>query len=427
MKILSRKEINKKMTLIRKYFSFVFIMILLGCSVFETEPEQTPITANVDFIYPQDPHRIRTTKGANDLDLETPLRCYVNWETQEMISTIPYNVKAFNLRRNDRNDPLPKFEVTGFSFDTTPAEKAFKNLLKEADIKVVAKDAPYTSISAENLRGDLSGVLSMLANAAEINYAYNADKKQITLSRKANYSLFIPESRMIMLGLLDVLRGAGITDITVDWQDYSITVDADYELLNKIQNLIKYFTDNPVLITYDVSVLRIYPYNKKDVKWQNLLKNFEFGTIRTTKTGVIGRVLTSSNELNMPHLLQFLSQQAKVEVVSQGKFIVPEHWFARFDVGKCGKRKAAESDLSILARSSLEKQDTRIFTELTLDSTGGEITKFNMRSRLGENFIIFGIPNKIFSDGSEHSETVVFMVPRLIRTLKTTKPITNNL
>ena len=402
-------------------------MILLGCSVFETEPEQTPITANVDFIYPQDPHRIRTTKGANDLDLETPLRCYVNWETQEMISTIPYNVKAFNLRRNDRNDPLPKFEVTGFSFDTIPAEKAFKNLLKEANIKVVAKDAPYTSISAENLRGDLSGVLSMLANAAEINYAYNADKKQITLSRKANYSLFIPESRMIMLGLLDVLRGAGITDITVDWQDYSITVDADYELLNKIQNLIKYFTDNPVLITYDVSVLRIYPYNKKDVKWQNLLKNFEFGTIRTTKTGVIGRVLTSSNELNMPHLLQFLSQQAKVEVVSQGKFIVPEHWFARFDVGKCGKRKAAESDLSILARSSLEKKDARIFTELTLDSTGGEITKFNMRSRLGENFIIFGIPNKIFSDGSEHSETVVFMVPRLIRTLKTTKPITNNL
>jgi len=413
---------------IKKYIPFVFIIALLGCSLFEKEPtEPAPLTANVDIIYPQDPYRIKTTKGANELDLETPLRCYVNWETQEMISTIPYNVNAFNLRRNDRNDPLPKFEVNGFSFDTIRAEKAFKNLLKEADIKVIAKDAPYTSISAENLRGDLSGVLSMLANAAEINYAYNADKKQITLSRKANYSLFIPKSRMIMLGLLDVLRGAGITDMTVDWQDYSITVDADYELLNKIQNLIKYFTDNPVLITYDVSVLRLYPYNGKDVKWQKLLKSFEFGTIRTTKTGVIGRVLTSSNELNMQHLQQFLSQQAKVEVISQGKFIVPEHWFARFDVGKCGKRRAAEADLSILARSSFEKQSTRIFTELTLDSTGGEITKFNMRSRLGENFIIFGIPNQIFSDGSEHSETVVFMVPRLIRTLKTAKPITNNM
>ena len=415
------------MVLLKKYLLFLLIVVLSGCSSFEKEDDQFPVTANVDLIYPQDDHRIRTTKGANELDLETPLRCYVNWETQEMISTIPYNVRAFNLRRNDRNDPLPKFEVNGFSFDTIPAEKAFKNLLKDANIKVVAKDAPYTSISAENLRGDLAGVLSMLSNAAEINYSYNADKKQITVSRKANYSLFIPKSRMIMLGLLDVLRGAGITDITVDWQDYSITIDADYELLNKIQNLIKYFTDNPVLITYDVSVLRLYPYNKQDVKWQKLLKNFEFGTIRTTKTGVIGRVLTSSNELNMKNLQQFLAQQAKVEVVSQGKFIVPEHWYARFDVGKCGKRNAAESDLSILARSSLEKGNGRIFAEITLDSTGGEITKFNMRSRLGENFIIFGIPNQIFSDGTEHSETVVFMVPRLIRTLKTNKPINDNL
>lgn len=411
-----------------KYSLLICLMFFVSsCSVIEneqTEPQR--VVANVEMLYPQDAFRIKTTKGANELDLETPLRCYVNWETQEMISTIPYNVSAFNLRRNGRNDALPKFEVNGFSFDTMPAEKAFKKLLKEAGIKVVAKDAPYTSISAENLRGEMSGVLSMLANAAEINYSYNSDKKQITLHRKANYSLSIPHSRMIMLGLLDVLRGAGITDITVDWDDYSVTLDADFELINKIQNLIKYFTDNPILITYDVSVLRLYPYDGKDVKWQQLLKNFEFGTIKTTKTGVIGRVLTSSNELNLPNLQQFLSQQAKVEIISQGKFIVPEQWYSRFDVGKCGQRNVAEADLSILARTSLEKENSRLFSEITLDSTGGEITKFNMRSRLGENFIIFGIPNQIFNDGVAHSETVVFMVPRIIKTMKTLKPIRNN-
>lgn len=400
---------------------------LLGCSLIENKQEEPQKTeAYVDIMYPQDMHQIKTTKGANELDLETPLRCYVNWDTQEMISTIPYNVSAFNLKRNGRDDPLPKYEVNGFSFETMPAEKAFKKLLKEADIKVVAKDAPYTGISAENLRGDLSGVMSMLANAAEIYYSYNSDKKQVTLSRKTNYSLFIPQSRMIMLGLLDVLRGAGITNTTVDWDDYSITMDADSELVNKIQNLIKYFTDNPVLITYDVSVLRLHPYDGQDVKWQELLKNFDFGTIKTTKTGVIGRVLTSSNELNLQNLQQFLSQQAEVEIISQGKFIVPEQWYARFDVGKCGKRNIAEADLSILARTSLEKENNRLFSEITLDSTNGEITKFNMRGRLGENFLVFGIPNQIFSDGKAHSETVVFMVPRLIRTVKTLKPIKNN-
>ncbi len=418
-----------------KYFSFLSVgCILWGCAFVnqsqdaENDANQTnAATAYAEIIPPQPENMIKTTKGANELDLETPLRCYVNWETQEMISTIPYNVNAFRLTRNGRNDPLPKFEVNGYSFGTMPAQTAFKKLLKEADIKVSAKNGPYTSISAENLRGDLSGVMSMLANAGEVYYSYNADRKQITLDRKANFSLFVPRSRMIMLGLLDVLRGAGITDMTVDWQDYSITLNADYELVNKIQNLIKYFTDNPVLITFDVSILRLYPYNGQDVKWQDLLKTFEFGTIKTTKTGVIGRVLTSSNELNMEHLQQFLSQQAKVEVVSQGKFVTPEQWFSRFDVGKCGPRNVAESDLSILARTSLEKEDNRIFAEITLETTGGEVTKFNMRSRLGENFVIFGIPNRIFSDGKAHSETVVFMVPRIIRTMKTLKPIKNNL
>lgn len=410
-----------------KYSTFVFSAILLfGCSFKRANTPQNPVVPNVEMIYPQDPNRIKTTKGANELDLETPLRCYVNWETQEMISTIPYNVNAFGLRRNGRNDAFPKFEVNGFSFDTMTAEKAFKNLLKEADIKVVVQDGPYTSISAENLRGELSGVMSMLADAAEVYYSYNSDKRQITLHRKANYSLSIPHSRMIMLGLLDVLRGAGISDVTVNWEDYTITLDADYELVNKIQNLIKYFTDNPLLITYDVSVLRLYPYNGQDVKWQELLKSFEFGAIKTTKTGVIGRVMTSSNNINLPNLQSFLSQQARVELISQGKFIVPEQWYSRFDVGKCGKRDVAEAELSILARTNFDKSKNLIFAEVTLDSTYGEITKFNLRSKLGDNFIIFGIPNQIFNDGEPHSETVVFMVPRIIKTLKTNKVVSNN-
>ena len=210
---------------------------MLGCGFAPQKNE--PVRTYVDLTYPKDPNRIRTTKGANELDLETPLRCYVNWETQTMISTIPYNVNAFNLQRNGRNDPLPKYDVNGFSFDTLHAEQAFRKLLKEAHIKVTAKDAPYPKISADNLRGDLTGVLNMLSNASDVYYSYNADRKVVTLSRKGNFSLFVPRSRMIMLGLLDVLRGAGITDMTVDWQDYSITLNADYELVNKIQNLIK--------------------------------------------------------------------------------------------------------------------------------------------------------------------------------------------
>lgn len=394
--------------------------LLGGCKTPEpqAEPEAPNPLSAASLIHLQDPNMIRTSKGASSLDLETPLRCNVNWKTQEMITALPYNLKAFNISRNGINNPLPRFEVTGFSFKTMPAEKALLKLLKEADIRLVAKDAPYTSISAENLRGELSEVVKMIADAAEIYYSYNADTKTMTIGRKANFTLYVPKSRPIILALLDVLRGSGITDITTDWSDYSITFDADFELRTKIQNLIDYFEENPILIAYDVSVFTIYPYNTvTDIEWQKLLNVFDFGTIKTAKTGVIGRVLTTSDDLNFATLQRFLTGQARVAKSAEGKFIVPNLWMARFDIGKCASRKSPEAQLSLLAKSSLMPQN-RIFSDITLEGTDGQITQFNIRSKLGENFLIIGIPNEIFGISAPRSETIVFMVPRIIRTIK---------
>ena len=410
------------------------LMVILTGAVLACAPKEQPrreLTTEEriasETILPQDPNMIRTPKGASSLDLETPLRCYVNWSTQEMIKAIPYNMKAFNLVRNGKNDMLPRFEVTGFTFATMPAEKAMYKLTKEAGIKLVAKDAPYASISAENLRGELSEVIGMIADAAEIYYAYDAERKTLTISRKSNFSLYVPKSRPIMLGLLDVLRGSGITDMTTDWADYSVTFEADFELQSKVNKLVSYFEENPSLITFDVNVFRIYPYSKdNDIEWQELLTTFDFGTIKTTKTGVIGRALTTSNDLNISTLRSFLGQKAMVLPVAEGKFVVPNLWFARFDIGKCAARDSIESGLSVLAKASLE-HDNRIFSDITLEATNGQITHFNVRSRLGENFMIIGIPNQIFDKNSPRSETIVFMVPRIIRTMKTTQPIRNNL
>lgn len=405
----------------------LLITIAAGCGSKEVRPLTNEEVMSTEFILPQDAGMIRTPKGANALDLENPLRCFVNWRTQEMISTLPFNVTAFNLVKNGHNDLLPRFEVTGFSFESMPAEKALVKLTKEAGIKLVAKDGPYARIAAENLRGEFSEVVNMITEAADIYYSYDDSKKVITISHKANFSLFTPKSRPIMLGLLDVLRGAGITDVTTDWSDYSITFDADYELRNKINSLIQSFEDNPTLIVYDISVFRIYPYDKAvDINWQELLTSFDFGTIKTAKTGVIGRVLTTSNELNITTLRQFLGSQAMILPVAEGKFVVPNQWFARFDIGKCGNRNSLEQDLSILAKSSVE-QKNRIFSNITLEATGGQITQFNVRSRLGENFLIIGIPNELFGVSKPKSETIVFIVPRIIRTIKTNSKLKNNL
>lgn len=398
----------------------LLVMLTAGCKtpvVQEEMPEVDPSTG-ASIIKLEDPNMIRTPKGASSLDLETPLRCNVNWKTQQMITTLPYNLKAFNLTRNGINNPLPRFEVTGFSFETMPAEKALLKLTKEAGIKLVAKDAPYTSISAENLRGELADVIKMITDAAEIYYSYNAETKTLTIGRKANFTVYVPKSRPIILALLDVLRGAGITNVTTDWSDYSITFNGDYELQTKIQELLKYFEDNPVLIAYDVSVFTIYPQTSDhDIQWQKMLNVFDFGTIKTAKTGVIGRFLTTSDDLNFATLQAFLGKQARVVKAAEGKFVVPNLWMARFDIGKCANLKSPEAQLSVLAKSSLMPQN-RIFSDITLEGANGQITQFDIRSKLGENFLIIGIPNEIFGISNPKSETIVFMVPRIIRTIK---------
>lgn len=420
------------MASLRNIFLVSFTSLITACGAWQHSLEgnyYNELSYDEQYVAEVEPPTypiIRTPKGANQLDLETPLRCFVNWNAQQMISTIPYNLRAFNLVRNGNNDMLPRFEVTGLSFETMPAEKALLKLTKEAGIKLVAKDAPYTSISAENLRGEMTEVVDVITDAAEIYYSYNATNKTLRISRKANFSLYVPQSRPILLAILDVLRGAGITNFTADFDDYTITFDADFELKNKIINLIGYFEENPTLIAYDVRVFTIDPYNNEDIEWQKMLDIFEFGSVKSTKSGVLGRLLTTSNDINITSLNTFLHSQAYVQQVAEGKFIVPNQWFSRFDIGKCADNTFIENGFSILAKSSIEQND-KIFANITLEGRDGEITQFDIRSKIGENLLIIGIPNEIFGVTDKKSETIVFMVPRIIKTMKTIKHLEKNM
>lgn len=431
-----------------KYLFFSFMMFLAfgisSCSSYSEEiPQEVPQTDDSKSVQqthiketkplevamqdPQDPMMIRTPEGANALDLETPLRCNVNWKTQQMVLTLPYIKSAFKLERNGQNDPLPRFEVTGYSFEMMPAEKAIARLTKEADIKVSSKDGPYTSISAEDLKGEFSEVIKMIADSADVYYTYNAKDKILTLSRRVNMTLYTPQSRPILLGLLDVIRGAGITSIVTNWADYSITFDADIETRNKIMELIDSFENSPTLIAYDVSIFRLYPNDPmRDIEWKEMLNAFDFGSITTAQTGVIGRVLTTTNDISIENLQKFLGSQARIESVAEGKFVVPNLWLSRFDIGKCSRPSANSYGLSVLARASVEKNN-EIFSEITLEDIQGQVTSFKIRNKLGENFLIIGLPNELFKIYSSKSETIVFMVPRLIRTLKTNEHIKNKI
>ena len=417
---------KNKLTLRSILLSAFLITACHSTPVEETNTTPASPVKNAQFDVVKTKNAIRTPDGANMLDLETPLRCNVNWQTQQLILTLPFNNSAFKLQPVAPSDDLPLLEVTGFTFDTMPAEKALAKLLKEAGIKLSAKDAPYASISGEDLKGELTDIVNMITGAAGVFYRYDAANKMLTLSRKEEHIVYVPKTRPIMLGLLDVLRGAGLTDMMPNWSEYSITFTADMEAKNNLKQLINYFETNPTLIAYDVRVFKITPFDGCDVEWKALLNEFHFGSITTAQTGVIGRVLTTTNEINIATLQRFLGSKANVESVSEGKFVVPNLWLSRFDVGKCGNMRQPQSELSVLAKASVEA-DNHITSDVTLETNNGQITQFKVKNKLGENFMIIGLPNELFGPYEAKSEIVVFMVPRLIKTVKTSEDIKNNI
>ena len=418
----------------RSYVFLLFSLLITACSG-NANKEETVLTTDVisgtksdNFVVlpQQDPYMLRTTFRANDLDLETPLRCNVNWKTQEMVQILPHNNVSFNIERNDTNDFLPDFEVRNFTFDNIPAEQALLKLTKEVGITLVAKDAPYPTLYGKNLNGSFKEVVDKITRSADLFYRYDKKMNSIILSRRASFTLYIPSSRTLMLGFLDVLRGAGITDMVTNWRDYSITFETNLETMDKIRDLVKDFENNPTMVMYDVSIFRAKSKEPCGIVWNDLLKDFDFGSIATTQTGVIGRMLTVTNDISIDNLRNFVEKYATIEDVSEGRFIVPTQWFSRFDIGRCGKLDNMEYPLSLLAKAGMEKNN-RILSEITLDTTEGEVTKFKVRNKLGENFLIIGLPSEIFGSTEQGTETIVFIVPRLVRMLKTDEKIKNKI
>ena len=170
------------------------LLAVISCNAYQSDGETVITNTTVNgsatdnfMILPQEnPYMLRTTFRANDLDLETPLRCNVNWKTQEMVQILPHNNVSFRIDRNDVNDALPEFEVRNFTFDNIPAEQALFKLTEEAGITLVAKDAPYPALYGKNLNGSFKEVVEMVSRSADLFYRYDAKTNSLILS-SGNY------------------------------------------------------------------------------------------------------------------------------------------------------------------------------------------------------------------------------------------------
>lgn len=364
------------------------------------------------------PTEPKTTRSAEMVSLESPMRCTVHETQQNIMTVIPFKQEAFKLERADKSDPLPRYEVTGFSFDGQTAERVFYKLLNEAKIKVVAEGGPFPELAAENITGELSEVMNMIADAADIYYRYNDQQKVLIISREVNWNFYIPDKREVMIAVLDSLRGAGIHDLIVNWEESVISFKGDRQVEKKVKKLIELFDTEPKLIVFDVQVLRVKPYGTtKEIVWQELVDIFGADRIKFMLKGVMGRALVTDYDINPKSLRNFLNARGSVTQVSEGMFIAANKWRARFDVGRCGYMSMPEAQLSIMAQTELYGE-RRMNTAVTLDSDQGEITAFTAKSRLGDNIVLIGIPSASFSDSLNGYETVVILTPSIIKLVK---------
>lgn len=364
------------------------------------------------------PTEPKTTRSAEMVSLESPMRCTVHETQQNIMTVIPFKQEAFKLERADKSDPLPRYEVTGFSFDGQTTERVFYKLLNEAKIKVVAEGGPFPELAAENITGELSEVMNMIADAADVYYRYNDQQKVLIVSREVNWNFYIPDKREVMIAVLDSLRGAGIHDLTVNWEESVISFKGDKQIEDKVKKLIELFDTEPKLIVFDVQVLRVKPYGTtKEIVWQELVDIFGADRIKFMLKGVLGRALVTDYDINPKSLRNFLNARGSVTQVSEGMFIAANKWRARFDVGRCGYMSMPEAQLSIMAQTDLYGE-RRMNTSVTLDSDQGEITAFTAKSRLGDNIVLIGIPSASFSDSLNGYETVIILTPSIIKLVK---------
>ena len=136
-------------------------------------------------------------------DLELPFRCSpaTSDEGEGLVSSIALSNLDFTVRLSAQTDLLPRYQVNGFSFSSKTVDVAVAELLKSADIKVVADEGKYATLSARDLKGELSAVLEELMRQGNLFYTYQADTKTLFLSHKVKAIVQVPANKLVMMAV----------------------------------------------------------------------------------------------------------------------------------------------------------------------------------------------------------------------------------
>lgn len=360
-----------------------------------------------------------TTDTARRFSIELPKRCRVDWNNQTVLSVIPE--EKIEIVRLGTGDVLPDLLVSEYEFTKLSIKGTLDKLLEGTDIVVIADEELPDKITGAIQSGSLQDSVELIAKMGKAYYSFDADAKEIHLSHRAKWLMKMPKDENIIMALLDAMHGADLRNLLVNWQDKTVVFEGNYQTEREVAKIIADVGSKKYMLAWDIDVYRVYPRSENPIVWMNLLPAFGDKNIIMSIPGVVGRALVVSPEINTKTLQEFLSQQANVVLISQGRFVIPNGWQSRFDIGQCGKEERLETDLTIGATAKygnyagMQKIDAKI----VLRTNYGELSSFTIPSNVGDNYVIVGIPTHSFVTAPEtlispFAELVVFMSPRVI-------------
>ena len=412
---------------LQKIYGIGALLMLLGCQSQQQADipqydtinvvENLVIDENSVPIFPK--KAALTTDTARRFSIELPKRCTVDWNNQSVVSVVP--AEKIEIVRLNTGDPLPTLSVSDYEFKQLTVKQALDKLLVGTDVDVVEDGDLIEKITGTITAGDLSDAVELMSRMGRVYYSYDATAGEIHLNPRAKWMIKMPKDESIIMALLDAMHGADLRNLLVDWQDKTVVFEGNYQTEREVARIIADVSSKKYMIAWDMDVYRVYPRTDNPIIWMNMLPAFGANNIKMSIPGVVGRALVVGPEINTKTLQEFMSTQANVVLISQGRFVIPNGWQSRFDIGECGKEERLETDLVVGATGKYGDFGgfKKIDAKIVLRTSQGELSSFNIPSSIGDNYVIVGIPTHSFVTTPEtlvspFAELVVFMSPRVI-------------
>ena len=412
---------------LQKIYGIGALLMLLGCQSQQQADmpqydtinvvENLVIDENSVPIFPK--KAALTTDTARRFSIELPKRCTVDWNNQSVVSVVP--AEKIEIVRLNTGDPLPTLSVSDYEFKQLTVKQALDKLLVGTDVDVVEDGDLIEKITGTITAGDLSDAVELMSRMGRVYYSYDATAGEIHLNPRAKWMIKMPKDESIIMALLDAMHGADLRNLLVDWQDKTVVFEGNYQTEREVARIIADVSSKKYMIAWDMDVYRVYPRTDNPIIWMNMLPAFGANNIKMSIPGVVGRALVVGPEINTKTLQEFMSTQANVVLISQGRFVIPNGWQSRFDIGECGKEERLETDLVVGATGKYGDFGgfKKIDAKIVLRTSQGELSSFNIPSSIGDNYVIVGIPTHSFVTTPEtlvspFAELVVFMSPRII-------------